>query len=117
MAYGAFLTLSIHFLSGGALVMDWTPGYMAPLLYLALLGSVTAFGCYMLLIGRIGAEYAAYVLLLAPVIALAFSTIFESYQWGADAVGGIMLVIAGNLAILTPRVPAGALFKRIIKRG
>jgi drug/metabolite transporter (DMT)-like permease len=117
MAYGALLTLSIHFLSGGALVMDWTPGYLAPLLYLALFGSVAAFGCYMLLIGRIGAEYAAYVLLLAPLIALGFSTIFESYQWGPGSIGGLILVMAGNLTILTPRVPAGAFLRRIIRRG
>jgi uncharacterized membrane protein YjdF len=31
------------------------------MLYLTVFGSVSAFGCYMLLIGRIGAEYAAYV--------------------------------------------------------
>jgi drug/metabolite transporter (DMT)-like permease len=115
MAYGALLTLSIHFVFGGKLVMDWTPGYISPLLYLAILGSVAAFGCYMLLIGRIGAEYAAYVLLLAPVIALGFSTLFESYSWGAGSVAGIVLVLAGNLAILTPRVPAGALFKRFVR--
>lgn len=113
MAYGALLTLSIHFVTGGALVMDWTPGYLLPMLYLTVFGSVVAFGCYMLLIGRIGAEYAAYVLLVAPVIALGFSTVFESYRWGADSVIGIALVVAGNLAILSPSVPAGALARRI----
>lgn len=113
MAYGALLTLSIHFITGGALVMDWSPGYLAPMLYLTVLGSVVAFGCYMLLIGRIGAEYAAYVLLVAPVIALGFSTAFESYRWGPDSVAGVVLVMAGNLAILTPSVPAGVLLGRL----
>ncbi len=60
MAYGGVLTLFIHFVSGGSLVMDWSFGYVGPLLYLTLFGSIIAFGCYMLLIGRIGAEYAAY---------------------------------------------------------
>ena len=47
------------------------------MLYLTVFGSVVAFGCYMILIGRIGAEYAAYVTLLMPVIALILSTFFE----------------------------------------
>ena len=65
-------------------------------------GSVVAFGCYMLLIGRIGAEYAAYVTLLMPVIALLLSTLFEDFQWTAHAAVGVAIVLVGNLFILTP---------------
>jgi drug/metabolite transporter (DMT)-like permease len=61
MAYGGLLTLLIHFAYGGMLTIDWSIGYLGPMLYLTIFGSVSAFGCYMLLIGRIGAEYAAYV--------------------------------------------------------
>jgi drug/metabolite transporter (DMT)-like permease len=102
MAYGGILTLFIHFVSGGSLVMDWSFGYMGPLLYLTLFGSIIAFGCYMLLIGRIGAEYAAYVTLLMPIIALLLSTFFEEYHWSLDAGLGIAVVLIGNLVILTP---------------
>ena len=102
MAYGAVLCLAIHFGGGGALVVDWTFGYVGPILYLTVFGSVVAFGCYMLLIGRIGAEYAAYVMLLMPVVALILSTFFEAYQWSANAVFGIIVVLFGNLIILTP---------------
>ena len=102
MAYGGLLTLVIHFGGGGELVMDWTPGYLAPMLYLTVFGSVVAFGCYMLLIGRIGAEYAAYVTLLRPVIALLLSTLFEDFQWTAHAAVGVSIVLVGNLFILTP---------------
>ena len=102
MAYGALLCLAIHFGGGGAFVVDWTIGYLGPLLYLTVFGSVTAFGCYMVLIGRIGAEYAAYVMLLMPVVALILSTFFEEYQWSANAVFGIIVVLFGNLIILTP---------------
>ena len=72
------------------------------MLYLTVFGSVVAFGCYMLLIGRIGAEYAAYVTLLMPVIALIFSTLFEDYGWTASAVLGVTVVLTGNLLILMP---------------
>jgi drug/metabolite transporter (DMT)-like permease len=102
MAYGGLLSLAIHFGGGGELVMDWTPGYLAPMLYLTLFGSVVAFGCYMLLIGRIGAEYAAYVTLLMPIIALFLSTLFEGFFWTASTAIGVVVVLIGNLFILTP---------------
>ena len=102
MAYGAVLCLAIHFGIGGELTMDWTIGYLGPMLYLAVFGSVVAFGCYMLLIGRIGADHAAYVMLLMPVVALILSTFFESYQWTASAGFGVIVVLSGNLVILTP---------------
>jgi len=102
MAYGGMLTLAIHFGGGGELVMDWSVGYLAPMLYLTVFGSVVAFGCYMLLIGRIGAEYAAYVTLLMPIIALLLSTIFENFLWTANTAMGVVIVLIGNLFILTP---------------
>ena len=68
MAYGACLCTLIHFAIGGELTMDWSIGYLGPMLYLTVFGSVVAFGCYMLLIGRIGADFAAYVMLLMPVV-------------------------------------------------
>jgi len=101
MAYGGLLTLAIHF-GGGELTMDWSLGYLGPMLFLTLFGSVVAFGCYMLLIERIGAEYAAYVTLLMPVIALVFSTLFEGYLWTLSAGLGVALVLAGNLLVLMP---------------
>ncbi|MGD9057527.1 MAG: EamA family transporter [Desulfobacterales bacterium] len=112
MGYGGLLTLFIHFAMGGTLTMDWTIGYLGPMLYLTIFGSIVAFGCYMLLIGRIGAEYAAYVTLLMPIIALILSTLFEGYLWTANAVVGVALVLAGNLIILTPQIQ----FQRIKAR-
>ncbi|CAB1074760.1 Permease of the drug/metabolite transporter (DMT) superfamily [Olavius algarvensis Delta 1 endosymbiont] len=102
MAYGAALCIAIHFGVGGELTMDWSVGYLGPMLYLTVFGSVVAFGCYMLLIGRIGADHAAYVMLLMPVVALIISTFFESYQWSTSAVLGVVVVLLGNLIILTP---------------
>lgn len=103
MGYGGLLTLFIHFALGGTLTMDWSVGYLGPMLYLTIFGSIVAFGCYMLLIGRIGAEYAAYVTLLMPIIALILSTLFEGYLWTAGAAVGVALVLGGNLIILTPQ--------------
>jgi drug/metabolite transporter (DMT)-like permease len=109
MGYGGLLTLFIHLAMGGTLTMDWSLGYLGPMLYLTVFGSIVAFGCYMMLIGRIGAEYAAYVTLLMPIIALVLSTLFEGYRWSANAFAGVTLVMAGNLIILTPQ----STFRRI----
>ena len=113
MAYGALLCIAIHFGFGGELTMDWTFGYLGPMLYLTVFGSVVAFGCYMLLIGRIGADYAAYVMLLMPVVALILSTLFEEYRWTASAVFGIIVVLIGNLMILTPAETLDKAFRKI----
>jgi drug/metabolite transporter (DMT)-like permease len=113
MLYGGLLTLAIHAATGGGLVMDWSCGYLLPVLYLTLFGSIVAFGCYMLLIGRIGAEYAAYVLLLAPVIALLLSTAFEDFRWGLGALLGVCIVLCGNLVILTPASLVSEVSRRI----
>jgi drug/metabolite transporter (DMT)-like permease len=113
MAYGGLLTLAIHFGGGGELVMDWSASYLAPLLYLTVFGSVVAFGCYMLLIGRIGAEYAAYVTLLMPVIALLLSTMFESFLWTSNAAIGVVIVLIGNLFILTPAETLTQAYRRV----
>ena len=112
MGYGGLLTLFIHFAMGGTLTIDWSIGYLGPMIYLTIFGSIVAFGCYMLLIGRIGAEYAAYVTLLMPVIALVISTLFEGYRWTGNALFGVALVLAGNLIILTPQ----SLYRRVVGR-
>jgi drug/metabolite transporter (DMT)-like permease len=92
--------------------MDWSIGYLGPMLYLTVFGSIVAFGCYMLLIGRIGAEYAAYVTMLMPIIALVLSTLFEGYSWSANSLAGVTLVLAGNLIILTPK----STYRRVMSR-
>jgi drug/metabolite transporter (DMT)-like permease len=80
MAYGALFMLA------GALVMqkpfdiDLSAPYLVSLAYLSVFGSVIAFGCYLTLIGRIGADRAAYATLLFPIIALGLSTLFEGYH-------------------------------------
>jgi drug/metabolite transporter (DMT)-like permease len=76
--------------------------YMASLLYLAVPGSVVAFTAYLLLVGRIGPDRAAYSTVLFPLVALTVSTVFEGYHWSAAALGGLALVLAGNLLAFMP---------------
>ncbi len=103
----------------GALAMgmpftfDPSPRYVGALLYLAVPGSVIAFTAYLLLVGRIGPDRAAYCTVLFPVVALTVSTFFEGYQWSSMALAGLLLVIGGNLMAFMPArakaaAPAGA---------
>ena len=101
MAYGAGFVLAYWLFSGQGFVFDPSPGYLLSLIYLTVLGSVVAFGCYITLLTRIGAEYAAYMGLLTPLLALGLSTLFEGYRWEATAGAGVGVVLLGNLLLIT----------------
>jgi len=103
MAYGAVLVLVFWLLTGRGFVFDLSPGYLLSLIYLTVFGSVLAFGCYITLIARIGAEYAAYMALMTPLLALGLSTLFEGYHWEATAGVGVGVVLLGNLLLINPR--------------
>lgn len=99
MTYGAvFLSLALAW-SGVPITFEFTVTYVASLIYLALFGSVLAFGCYLTLIGRVGPERAAYATVLFPIVALMISTVLEDYRWSAVSITGVALVLAGNFII------------------
>jgi drug/metabolite transporter (DMT)-like permease len=52
------------------------------------------------LLGKIGADRAAYVTLVFPIIALLLSTFFEEYMWSLFALIGVVLITAGNFLVL-----------------
>jgi len=79
---------------------DVSLGYVASLLYLMVFGSIVAFAAFLTLLGRIGADRAAYVALVMPVIALGLTTLFEGYRWTLPAIFGVVLVLAGNYLAL-----------------
>ena len=96
MGYGALLMLAAGMAAGKPFGIDPSATYLLSLVYLALFGSVVAFGCYLTLVGRIGADRAAYATLLFPIIALIISTLFEGYRWSLPAVAGVAVILAGN---------------------
>jgi drug/metabolite transporter (DMT)-like permease len=100
MGYGALLMLFVAWLSGRPLTIETTPLYLGSLFYLAIFGSIIAFGCYLSLIGTIGADRAAYATLLFPLVALAISTVWEGYHWTGSAVTGMILILSGNFLML-----------------
>jgi drug/metabolite transporter (DMT)-like permease len=100
MTYGTALMVLTALLTGKEFVFQATLHYVVSLVYLALFGSVFAFGMYLTLIGRIGADRAAYATLLFPIVALALSMMFEEYRGGVGAMAGVSLILAGNFLVL-----------------
>lgn len=97
MLYGAMLMGMIALAQGASFSLPAEPRYLGALVYLAVIGSVGGFGAYFMLVGRIGAGKAAYATVLFPLVALALSTVFEGYQWRADALIGLAMMLSGNL--------------------
>lgn len=97
MLYGAVLMGAIALVQGASFSLPNEPRYMGALFYLAIVGSIGGFGAYFMLVGRIGAGRAAYSSVLFPLVALALSTFFEGYQWRAEAVLGLAMILTGNL--------------------
>ncbi len=103
MAYGALITLAVVLIGGHEIRFEATFTYIASLLYLALFGSVVAFGAYLTLLGRIGAHRAGYATVMFPVVALILSLLFEGLHLEATIVLGTALVLTGNVLVLRER--------------
>lgn len=106
MAYGSLAMALVVLVRGTSITIDLAAPYLLSLVYLALFGSVIAFGCYLSLVGRVGAGRAAYVTLLFPVVALGLSTIWEGYAWSVPGVCGIVLILFGNYLAMARKKPS-----------
>ena len=49
-----------------------------------------------------GADRAAYVTVLGPVVALVVSTFVENFHWSVLTAFGLAAVLAGNVLVLRP---------------
>ena len=84
----------------GAPVFPADLRYWAGVSYLAIVGSVVAFPLYYGLIRELGPGRAAYNGALVPVVAMAFSTVFEGYRWSGLAIAGGVLALLGMVLAL-----------------
>lgn len=100
MLYGSCFTFLIALATGDSLQLPLTPRFLGALVYLALFGSVIAFGAYLSLVGKIGAEKAGYTSVISPVLALVISSFFENFAWTPSIVAGVLLCLAGNFVTL-----------------
>jgi drug/metabolite transporter (DMT)-like permease len=100
MLYGSLLMLLLVFIIGTPISFDVSFKYIGSLIYLAVFGSIIAFWSYLTLLGKIGADKSAYVMLVFPIIALLLSTFFEEYTWSLFALLGVVLITSGNFLML-----------------
>lgn len=100
MLYGSLFMLAYCLVKGEPITIDWSLSYIAPTLYLGIMGSFIAFWSYLTLIGKIGPGRAAYVLVATPIIALCISSFFEDYTWTMATFIGMSLVAVGNVLVL-----------------
>ncbi len=103
MFYGVIANAVTAWLLYGPPVAEARVLYWAGLLYLGLFASALAFTFYFGLIRIIGPARAAYSSVLIPILAMAFSTVFEGYGWSPLAVAGGLLALAGLVIALRSR--------------
>ena len=96
MLYGALISFATAVVTGVPWTFERTAGYVISLAYLALFGSVFAFGAYLKLLARVGAGPSSFVGIATPVIALVLSTLFEGYRWTWVGAVGLVLAVSGN---------------------
>jgi drug/metabolite transporter (DMT)-like permease len=99
MLIGASVIAAYAMASGQPARFDMSTTYVGAWLYLAIPGSVIGFTAYLTLVGRLGADRAAYCTVLFPVVALNVSAAVEGYTWTLPALAGLVLVAAGNVAV------------------
>jgi drug/metabolite transporter (DMT)-like permease len=105
MFYGTIVNALLALVLYGPPVVEYRAGYWAGLIYLGLFASALAFTFYFGILREVGPGRAAYSSLLVPIIAMAFSTIFEDYGWSTLAVAGGLLALSGLFIALKARKP------------
>lgn len=103
MAYGAAALAVYAFVTGKAWSIEPTWGYWLSFLHLSVNGSVIAFLLYYGLARRRGYATASYVSALAPALAMLVSSLFEHKTWGFMALGGVVLLLVGQVLLLRTR--------------
>ena len=106
MLYGTVINALVAFAIYGPPVIEYRIGYWVGLVYLGVFASALAFTFYFGIVREVGPGRAAYSSLLVPIIAMAFSTVFEDYHWSTLAVLGGVLAIGGLFIALKAGKPA-----------
>jgi drug/metabolite transporter (DMT)-like permease len=103
MAYGGLAALVIALALGRRWSIELSAPYLLSLLYLSLLGTVITFAGWLTLVGRIGVARASYVGVMAPIVALLVSTLFEGFSWQLLTLLGVAISVTGNVLVLGQR--------------
>jgi drug/metabolite transporter (DMT)-like permease len=103
MTYGALTLLVIVILFDQPVRFPITLPFLSSLAFLTIFGSVIGFWSYLTLLGRVGANKAAYAMIVFPIWSLMISWMFEGFEWTAVKFIGIGIILVGNLFIIGRR--------------
>ena len=101
MFYGALVMTIVLFSQGKSFSFSYTLPYISSLLYLSIFGSIIAFASYLTLLNSIGAHKASYTSVMFPAVAVVISTLVEGFSWNSYTVIGLLIIVAGNIVVLT----------------
>jgi drug/metabolite transporter (DMT)-like permease len=107
MLYGTGFLILYGLATGVVWGFELTPAYIGSLLYLSLLGSVTAFLLFFWIARTRGYAAASYISALTPPIAMLVSVVMEGAVFGMAAFAGLALVLIGQIMLArAPKVSA-----------
>ncbi|MFT5022684.1 MAG: drug/metabolite transporter (DMT)-like permease [Colwellia sp.] len=101
MLYGSIFMTLLLLVQGKSFSFSYTLPYISSLIYLSVFGSIIAFASYLTLLNNIGAHKASYASVMFPAVAVVISTIFEDFSWNIYTVIGLLIIVAGNIVVLT----------------
>ena len=100
MTYGAISLLVVTILFDRNVQLPTSLSFLSGLLFLAIFGSIIGFWSYLTLLGRVGANKAAYAMIVFPIWALMLSWFFEGFTWTPIKSTGVVIILTGNLFII-----------------
>jgi drug/metabolite transporter (DMT)-like permease len=100
MGYGALATALVALFMGHSVMPPAVLSWWASLVYLALVGTVVSFACYLTLQERLGPGPSGTIGVMTPLLALGVSVLLESYRPDALTGAGVLLAVAGNVLML-----------------
>lgn len=100
MGYGGLATSLIAAGMGHSFMPPALLSWWVSLAYLAVVGTVVSFACYLTIQERLGPGPSGSVGVMTPLLALGVSLLFEDYRPDVITGVGVMLAVAGNVLML-----------------
>jgi len=101
MFYGSVFMATLLLAQGKSFTFSYTLPYISSLIYLSVFGSIIAFASYLTLLNNIGAHKASYASVMFPAVAVVISSFVEGFNWNIYTVLGLLIILAGNIVVLT----------------
>lgn len=117
MIYGAIIMVIYMIVSSQELVFPAHIRYWIAAIYLAIASSIIGTLAYLQLVRNMGQEFAGYATIVIPVVALIISSFFEGYVWSLLDFIGIMLIMLGNVLVMSKNFSIYNFLKVFYKKG